>query len=336
MTDGGNVKNYLKTTTFAIFALAAFSTQMLSAWYDPTGRWGYCWPNCYNLPSRGKYTVRAELLYLRPHIDNLKIDKAAIARSQPFQNIPGLVVNFTNDERKRRFKWRYGWKVGVGYACYDCWEADLNWTHFQSKAYLADFRGAETKWKVQLDMFDLEIGKEMWFRRCFRLKPFLGLRLAQIKQRYRFEVDGQVTSFAIPGVISPFELNGVLRHNYLALGPRAGFDAQACLGCGFHIYLTGAGAWIWGEGQNRYGDSFVLEGDDKDHHWEGTGITDLTIGLGWSDLWWHETRRLTFRFGYENHWFIHQNRLDNEGAVRRRGHTNWFIQGVSASIVCDF
>lgn len=330
------MKNLIKTALFAVFALTAFSTQTLSAWYDPTGHWGARCPNYYYLPSRGKYTVRAELLYLRPHIDNIKINDKAIADSQPFNNIPGLVFNFTNDERKRRFKWNYGWKVGIGYACDDCWEADLNWTHYQSKAFLSDFHGAETKWKLHLEMFDLEIGREMWFRRCFRLKPYFGIRLAQIKQRYRFEVDGEATSLLFPGLTSPFELNGVLRHNYLALGPRAGFDSQIGLGCGFHFFFTAAAAWVWGETQNRYKDSFVVEGLDKDHHWDGTGITDLSVGLGWSDLWWHETRRLTFRFGYEHHWFIHQNKFDNEGAIARRDHRSWFVQGIGGSMTCDF
>jgi len=319
-----------------VFALASFATATLSAWYDPTGYWGYRCPNRYDIPSRGLYTIRGELLYLRAHVDNVKVSRSKIENAQAFQGIPGPIFSFTNDERKRRFKWRYGWKVGIGFACSDCWEADLNWTHYQSKAFLSDFGAAETKWKLHLDMIDLEIGKEMWFRHSIRLKPYVGVRFAQIKQTNKFEVPGSVVTFALPGTVSLFELDGVLRHNYLGGGPRIGADLSWLVGCGFSFYIKGAANYLWGEMQNRYKDNFVLEGLDKDHHWEGTGITDFSCGIGWSDLWYNERRRLTFRFGYEHHFFVHENKYDPEGAIRRRRHKSWFIQGIGGSIILDF
>lgn len=329
------MEHFLKAAKIITITLATFISSSLSAWYDPTGYWGLRCPDRYDIPSRGKYTIRGELLYLRPHVDNVKVNKRAIENSKFFQGIPGLEFFFTNDERKRRFKWRDGWKVGLGYACNDCWEADLNWTHYQSRAKLADFGGADTHWKVHLDIIDLEVGKEMWFRRCFRLKPYLGLRFAQIKQGYKFKVEGNTQNFFLPGVLSKFELDGVLRHNYLGGGPRAGFDASWCVGCGFNFYVTAAAAILWGEMQNRYRDNFVVEGIDKDHHWEGIGITDLSAGIGWSDLWWNETRRLTFRFGYEHHFFIHENKFDSEGGVSR-GNRSWFVQGIGGTMIVDF
>lgn len=330
------MKKLLKASKLIVFALAAFASNTLSAWYDPTGYWGRHYQNYYDIPSRGLYTIRGELLLLRPHVDNLKADKAAIQNAKAFANTPGLVFSYTNDERKRRFQWRYGWKVGLGFACSDCWEADLNWTHYQSKARLSDFSGVDSKWKVHIDMIDLEIGKEMWFRRSIRLKPYIGLRFAEIRQRYRFNVEGNVQSpIFLPGTISFFQLNGVLRHIYYAGGPRIGVDLSWLVGCGFSFYFTAAANYLYGEMQNRYKDNFVVEGIDKDHHWEGTGMTDLSFGLGWSDLWWNQRRRLTFRFGYEHHFFIHETKLDREGGVSRAKH-NWFVQGVGGSIDVDF
>lgn len=326
------MKRYLKTALLTIFSIACLTTTTLSAWYDPTGYWGKRYPNYYDIPSRGKYTVRAEMLYLRPHVDNVKVNDNFIQSGFQFFD-PNTILIFTNNERARRFKWKPGWKVGVGYACNDCWEADLNWTHYSSKAYIADFLRAETDWKLHLDMIDLEVGKEMWFRNCLRIKPFAGIRFAQIKQRYEFDVGAVGIS---PFGIFPFDYSGKLKHNYLAGGPRIGFDSQFCLGCGFHFFLTGAAAWIWGEMQNRFHDNVLISKLDKDHHWEGTGITDISCGLGWSDLWYNERRRLTFRFGYEHHWFIHQNKFDNEGALVRRNHTSWFVHGIGGSIILDF
>ena len=327
----------LKVSTWIVFVLACFASSTLSAWYDPTGYWGRHYPRCYQLPSRGKYTIRGELFLLRPHVDNLKKNRAHIENSKDFIGLPGLVFSFTNDERKRRFKWRYGWKVGIGYACSDCWEADLNWTHYQSKANLSDFGGVFSKWKLQLEMFDLEIGKEMWFWRCLRLKPYIGMRVAIMRQRYRFNIEGNVQQpIFSPGVISFFELDGVLRHIYLCGGPRIGADFSWCVGCGFNFYIAGAANYLYGEMQNRYKDNFVVKRIDKDHHWEGTGMTDFSCGIGWSDLWWNERRRLTFRFGYEHHFFIHENKYDPEGGIRRMRHKNWFIQGVGGTITLDY
>lgn len=334
--NGGTMKNIWKASRWVVFTLATFTASNLLAWYDPTGYWGYRCPNRYDIRARGKYTVRAELLYLRPHVDNVKVNRCAIADARPFRIIPGLILQYTNDERKRRFKWKDGWKVGVGYACNDYWEADLNWTHYQSRAHIADFKGADTDWKVHLDMIDLEIGKEMWFRRCVRIKPYLGLRFAQIKQRYEFEIEGRATVPFFIGATSKFQIDGNLRHNYLAGGPRIGADVSWCLGCGFNFYVTGAASLIWGEMQNRYRDNLLVEAVDRDHHWEGTGITDFSCGLGWSDLWYNERRRLTFRFGYEHHFFIHENKFDPEGSITRRRHRSWFVQGIGGTIVLDF
>lgn len=336
------MKKLLKASRLIVFALASFASSTLSAWYDPTGYWGRHYPNCYEFPSRGLYTVRAELMNLRPHIDNLKLDNTTIQNAVNFSGTPGLVL-YTNDERKRRFQWRYGWKVGIGFACSDCWEADLNWTHYQSKAKLSDFAGVFTKWKVHVEMIDLEIGKEMWFRRCFRLKPYAGLRFAEIRQRYRFNIPGIIQPpFPAPGtplfdldIPSSFLVQGVMRHIYLAGGPRIGVDISWCLGCGFNFYIKAAANYLFGEMQDRYKDDLIVRGVDKDHHWEGTGITDLSCGIGWSDLWWNQTKRLTFRFGYEHHFFIHETKLDQEGAISRAQH-NWFVQGVGGSIILDF
>lgn len=330
------MKNLFKASKLMVFAFVCLVTSTLSAWYDPTGYWGRHYPRCYYFPSRGAYTIRGELFNWRPHVDNLKIKKSSIQNSRNFQNIPGLVFLYTNDEKKRRFKWRYGWKIGLGFACDDCWEADLNWTYYQSKAVLKDFNEVDSKWKVHLNFIDLEIGKEMWFRCCVRLKPHLGLRFTQIRERWKFSVPGNVQApILAPGQISFFELIGRLRHIYLAGGPRIGADLSWCLGCGFQFYITFAASYLWGEMQNRYRDNFVVEGIDKDHHWEGTGITDFSCGLGWSDLWWNQRRRLTFRFGYEHHFFIHENKLDHEGGIARANH-NWFVQGVGGSITVDF
>lgn len=330
------MKKILQVSLLMVFAVALLASGTLSAWYDPTGFWGRHYPRCYYFPSRGNYTIRAELLYLRPHVNNLKVKKSSIENSHVFQGIPGLIFSYTNDERKRRFRWKEGFKIGFGYACSDCWEADINWTSYASRAKIKDFGGVESKWKVHLDMVDLEIGKEMWFRRCFRLKPFVGLRFAQIRQRYKFEVVGNVRSpFFLPGQLSFFELDGVLRHNYLAGGPRIGVDVSWLVGCGFSIYIIAAANYLTGEMQNRYKDNFVVEGIDKDHHWEGSGITDVCFGIAWSDLWWNQRRRLTFRFGYEHHFFIHENKLDHEGGISRQNNS-WFVQGVGGTISVDF
>ncbi len=233
-------------------------------------------------------------------------------------------------------------EIGLGFACSDCWEADFNWTHYQSKARISDFRGVDTKWKVQVDMYDLEIGKEMWFRRAFRLKPYIGLRFAEIRQRWRFNVEGNFQSIFMMPFIFPtpnttnFVLLGNYRHNYLAGGPRIGFDASWCVGCGFNFYITGAANYLYGEMQNRYGDNYVVEGIDKDHHWEGTGITDFTCGIGWSDLWWNQRRRINMRFGYEHHFFIHENKLDTLGGIKMNKQRNWFVQGIGGTISVDF
>jgi hypothetical protein len=327
------MKQIFKIAKYAIFTATCFATTALSAWYDPSGQWGHRFPNRWDIPSRGKYTLRADLLLLRPRLSNLQVNENAFAGTNLLP--AGSTFTFINNKKIRHFNWDDAWKIGFGYACGNCWEANLNWTHYITKAQMSDLLGAETRWKLDLEIIDLEVGKTFWLTRCLYVKPYLCIRAARINQRYRFKIPRVLLDIPASGTLI-FSYGGTLRNTYLAGGPRIGFDSQWNLGCGFNIYLTAAGSWLYGERQNRFRDFLFARERDTDRSNAHAAIADFSVGLGWSDLWYNETRRLTFRFGYEHHYFYQETGFPAEGLVVNARNKSWYIQGIAGSIIVDF
>lgn len=146
-------------------------------------------------------------------------------------------------------KWKPGFKVGVGYnTTHDGWDLELLWTHYNGRANSADDNEsdlnktllplwsafvpiatgdtnsgtilfatqANTSWRVDLNLVDLELGREYWTSKRLSLRPHVGLRYAMIHQRYKIEYLGG----SWDGGISPFTDEVELKNHFDGGGGR--------------------------------------------------------------------------------------------------------------------
>ncbi len=244
------------------------------------------------------------------------------------------------------FKWDWGFKVGLGYntTC-DGWDFGVVWTWYRGKAndhieteiddnhsliplwsaYAPELEVSsitlfatdiETHWKIQLNLIDIELGREYWTSKHLSFRPFAGLRIAYLEQNFEIQHKGGIWS-AILG--NPAFNNEVdLENDFKGVGVRSGFDTVWNFGCGWGLYGNFAASIVYGrfsldhDEENREVSSphdkiKVLENEESFR--ASRGMLDLALGIQWASLFCDCQYRFTIQLGWENHLFFHQNQL---------------------------
>lgn len=239
------------------------------------------------------------------------------------------------------FKWDFGFKLGFAYVskC-DGWDIGVTWTRFRGKAFshVETDQGTnrallpiwsnhaaqislgplfatdiETRWSVDINLIDVELGREFWVSRKVTLRPHMGVRAAYLNQDYDLQHKGG-TFF----VFEPFNNEVELRNNFHGVGVRGGLDSNWHFGCGWSLYGDLALSLLYGRFNldhsevNRLAESpfrktQILEVDDSFR--ASRFAADLSIGIQWSALFCDCDYAFTAQFGWEQHIFLDQNQL---------------------------
>lgn len=244
------------------------------------------------------------------------------------------------------FKWDFGWKLGAGYnSTRDGWDLNLLWTHYLGRAHShenaspesgkvlitlwsdfastngsVDYAGTiKTHLKLNLNLVDLELGREFWNSKYLTLRPHIGLRLAYVDQKYT--IIHRAGSWALRNVSAvqdPFNNEATLKNDFHGLGLRTGFDSTWFIGNGFSLFGSTAISLIYGRfslemnERNRAStapfDITRIMGSDEHFH-SLKAITDLTLGMQYSTLFNDCKYGFTLSLGWEHHLFLNQNQL---------------------------
>jgi len=245
------------------------------------------------------------------------------------------------------FDWNFGFKLGLAYIspC-DGWDIGAVGTRYHGRAsshveseleennvlltLWSDFgyfaQGAplfatdiQTHWKLDLSLVDIELGREFWTSKYLSLRPFVGLRLARIDQKYEIQHKGGAFEGGAFG-LNDGEFNNevTLDNDFNGIGLRSGLELNWHLGCGWSIYSDLAGSIVYGrfsvdhDEVNReaiapFEITKILE--TKNHFRASRAMLDLNLGLQWSSLICDCKYGLTARLGWEHHLFFHQNQM---------------------------
>lgn len=271
-----------------------------------------------------------------------------------------LVANRTKlvhaEYKNPDFKWDFGFKVGIGYntTC-DGWDFGALWTWYRGKAFshneaesednitlltlwsnfphtngeldiLPNFpiyaTDIQSHWKLDLNLIDVELGREFWSGKRVSLRPFVGIRAGFINQNFDIEQKGG--SFNITYLINlqeitlPFNNEINMSNDFKGAGVRVGINSAWILGCGLGIYGNFAYSILYGrfDIKQKEGNRLAIPPFDKqkffettDHFRTSSQITDLTLGIQWSAFLCDCKYGITAQLGWENHLFINQNQL---------------------------
>lgn len=277
---------------------------------------------------------------------------------------------YHSSTKEMDFRWDPGFRVGLGWNTpHDGWDIYANWTSFYTKAngkkgtkgstiyptfidpnFIASYQDytpsvAKAHWRLNLNMIDLEMGREFFVSKWLTLRPFVGLRTAWIHQRLDVEYKNMQTSNA-----TNVNYETELKNKYWGIGVRPGLNTQWGLGCGFSIYGNSAISLLYGFfdlDQEQYAKptSGALTKYIKNAHsyHVDRAIAEVQLGIRWEHMFANDHAHFSIQAGWENFVFFGQNQFDkfvnsdNYGRgvfVSNQGDLT--TQGYTLSIRLDF
>ncbi len=205
------------------------------------------------------------------------------------------------------------------------------------------FQSMEAHWKLQLDTFDLELGRRYYLSCGLTMRPYAGVRGAL--SHSRLTIKGKTNEFE-PIPYEAFTLATILLengyyiwktkdgffHNNWGIGPLAGFQPAFYVTEDFSIYANADFALLWGRYKNQtkrhYLSNFapttagstlppvfpsppffpdtVYRKKSTKTFFRMNSLIDLALGLRWEGSWCCNRYRLEASAGWEHHiWFNH-------------------------------
>lgn len=250
--------------------------------------------------------------------------------------------------------WNAGFRLGLGYVFHrDGWDLDLWWTHYQNgqsdddcddccetalspcipiwsdlptdgnNLLAADF---SQKWRVNLNVVDIELGRGFMTSKWLELRPFVGVRGAWTNERYKIHYYdlAHTTGAPVDEILFISDDYVSMKNKWWGVGPRAGLNTRWGLGWGFSLYGDAAISLLYGKFKVRHSESasgtlttaldeVVSFSEDnvinyKDSWNTGRAVTDLALGL----MWEHDFKNnwgLGMNVGWEQHLYFNANQF---------------------------
>lgn len=253
------------------------------------------------------------------------------------------------------FDWDFGFKLGAGYNTnHDGWDIGVLWTWYKNSAddrveahatdntsliaiwsayappqgsvlYADDIN---SHWKLELNLVDIELGREMWMSKYLTFRPFIGLRVAFINQLYKLEHRGGSWSADTANFATTPAFNNFvdMKNHFKGAGVRGGFDTVWNFGRGWAFYGNLAADLVYGkfsishEEKNLVATTFsgsvphnlgdkveILETTESFH--ATRAMLDMALGVQWATLFSECRYCFTFQLGWEHHMFFDQNQM---------------------------
>lgn len=303
----------------------------------------------------GDWVFNIAGFYWNAHQDGMEYAVETQVQTNSTGN-PGVTrTNLISAEYKNpRFKWDFGFKLGLGYntTC-DGWDFGVVWTRYQGNASshveseLSDnstllpiwsnfavgdaafislsnlplfATDIQTNWRLNLDLIDIELGRDNWSGKRVALRPHIGVRVAYIRQSYDIQNKGGTWSILGPitTLTEPQNNTVDIENDFKAVGIRGGLNGVWNIGCGWAFYGDTALSILYGRFRidhdewNRsaaspFDKTKILE--TKDTFRLSTLAVDLGLGIQWSALFCDCKYAFTAKLGWENHLFQDQNQM---------------------------
>lgn len=205
-----------------------------------------------------------------------------------------------------------GVRAGIGYLFPSGWDLTGNYTYFHNTAtaFAAEPVGgnmwatrshpnvnqeaatAAASGSFNYDVFDLEAGYGMLLTDSIAIRPFGGLRWANIDQNFNVRYDGRDFDDAV--VDNTLTMNG--------FGFRLGMDGYWHLGRGWSLFGRASGSVMYGNFRSRLLETNFAGADTivnvRDNYSQAVPVLETALGGAW------QYEGFQFAAGYElNNWF---------------------------------
>lgn len=275
-----------------------------------------------------KFLVEGDYLYWQAHLGGLESD---FGTSTILIDDTGsvAVTNAKENDIDPHFQWTSGFRIAAGalFEC-SCLELYADWTDFRNKGTTTS-HGANGiinsgLCRVSLDQIDVVLAYR-YGNQCMNIKPFVGIRAAQIKQNVNAQVITSIT--VLPSTLATETRHFDDRQHFKGIGPILGFTGEYGFGCGFGIYGLASLGLLYGD--------YKLDFDDTDsftapfskeltflnhqHLHRFNCNLDLAFGFYWRSCIAKKIG-VELKIGFENHEYFNQSYLGvNRGDLSFNG-----------------
>lgn len=305
----------------------------------------------------GDFFVNVSGFYWNAHQDGLEYairtgvespDIASDTITPPEISSEVLALNNLVDAKYQtpKFNWDFGFKAGIGYTttC-DSWDIGVLWTWYKNSTHskveaeasdnqslialwaagagvqgsIGYVTNASYDWRLELNLVDIELGREFWTSKYLSIRPHIGLRIASIKQDFELWYRGGALSERTAPPVEEGSNYFVDNDNdFKGVGIRTGLDSEWNLGCGWAVYGNLAASIVYGKFSVEHDEwTRAIESPHSKHSVLDTdnsfrasrGMIDLGLGIQWSTMLCECSYGFTARLGWEQHLFFHQNQM---------------------------
>ncbi len=220
-----------------------------------------------------------------------------------------------SDGKNLDFDWDWGARAGLGYKIpHDKWDLYAAYTHLIGNAH------GHGVWHMDLNMGDLELGRNCLPSKWLLFRPFMGVRGLVIDSDYTGRKHFHADS------------------DFWGVGLRLGVDSLWGLGKGLGIYGNGSASLLSGHFDVHEKKKHVKIESDVENV---VAAADLAMGLQWDYLFSNDRFHFGFKFGWEFNIFFDQNQLfnflgsDHPGFIQFKKDDLTF-QGLTLGLRFDF
>lgn len=270
----------------------------------------------------------AEYLYLQPQETGLAF---GIQSNDPTFSSAQEHLKYKN----LNFDYDSGYRGVIGYNIpHDAWDLYLYWMHYNTSvhghAQVEEGQGifplwsslqppgtnppffalsAQARWRLNLNICDIELGREYYIGKSVTLRPSLAVRTGFIDQHYH------VVYNPLTFGSSTIDDDIWLKNDFWGVGPKAAFDSQWNLCKGFHLYGSAAFSLLYGtftihRNETYPGTPTQPNVVSRDSFQLVRAIFDFNAGIGWDIMFLCDEYHLALRGGYEQHLYFGQNQLE--------------------------
>ncbi len=282
-----------------------------------------CEDTCFSCsPCWGKTSISADFLYWKVHqggfacgclpdeIDNVINEKGKV------------LSQFRGNRKDPHFKWNAGFRIGTAYEFINQrWDIAAYWTHFHTHIH-DQHQYNHFSWKLDYEVIDVLIGRKFCLE-SFIIRPFIGIRAAQIEQKVQSISRVTYTTFiSSDNLMLPALTDFLLtkendKEKFRGIGPLIGIEADWNLGCGFSLYACASISSLYGHFNLSFkGSNTFLNGtktSDKNAHLHSCQLsTDALLGMRWQHYFCNN-RELIFQLTLEQHRYFDHNHLSDYG-----------------------
>ncbi len=255
-----------------------------------------------------------------------------------FAQVSNPATNVSSPESKKGsifhpdWKMEPGFKVGLGWlTCIDGWDLSFRYTwlrpnHTKESVkpsdapttdfilspianWVVDVNGLTAKitsnWKMNINIFDFELGRNFYISKCLYLRPHFGLKGAWFDQK------NDVIAFADPEDAN-ITNSSSYKIDWAAIGIRSGLDTSWNFSKCFSLYGNVAGSILWGTFDSTKKDllrspstvpSYYVENDIKTNK----PVFEAALGIRFEDWYCCDNYYLSLELGWEMQWWRGQN-----------------------------